>query len=131
MQRHNDYTRGVYNGDIGLVESVDRTARTFTVRFDDRPVSYDWADLDELSLAYACTIHKAQGSEFPAAVVVLHTQAYVLLARNLLYTAVTRGRRLTVIVGSRKALAIAVKKGSTGTRLTGLAGKLKKALPIT
>jgi exodeoxyribonuclease V alpha subunit len=127
MQLRNDYERGVWNGDIGSIASVDTEARVITVRYDDRDAVYEWADLDGISPAYACTIHKSQGSEFPAVVIVLHTQAYVLLARNLLYTAATRGRRLTVIVGSEKALAIAVKNASAGARRTGLADKLSKA----
>jgi exodeoxyribonuclease V alpha subunit len=128
MQLHNDYERGVYNGDIGRIDSVDESRQSVSVLFDGRPVSYDREDLDGISLAYACTVHKAQGSEFPAVIVLLHTQHYVLLARNLLYTAVTRGRRLTVIVGSRKALAIAVKSSQARTRTTGLTMKLKKAM---
>ncbi len=128
MQLHNDYERGVYNGDIGRIDSVDGSRQSVSVLFDGRPVSYDREDLDGISLAYACTVHKAQGSEFPAVIVLLHTQHYVLLARNLLYTAVTRGRRLTVIVGSRKALAIAVKSSQARTRTTGLTMKLKKAM---
>jgi exodeoxyribonuclease V alpha subunit len=121
MQTRNDYERGVFNGDIGRIETVDEAEQGLSVRFDDRAVHYDWADLDELTLAYACSIHKSQGSEFPATVVVVHTQHYVLLKRNLLYTAVTRGRRLTVVVGSRKALTIAVKSAGTGERSTRLA----------
>ena len=129
MQMRNDYQRGVFNGDIGLIASVNVEERTLGVRFDERTVAYEWADLDELSLAYACSIHKSQGSEFPAAIVVLHTQHFILLKRNLLYTAVTRGRRLTVVVGSRKALAIAVKNVGTAERCTRLAARLASRLP--
>jgi exodeoxyribonuclease V alpha subunit len=130
MQTRNDYERGVANGDIGSVETVDEAARSLTVRFDDRLVSYPQEDLDELALAYACSIHKSQGSEFPAVVVVLHTQHFVLLARNLLYTAVTRGKRLAVIVGSRKAMAMAVKSVSARPRRTLLARRLRAALHL-
>ena len=129
MQMRNDYERGVFNGDIGRIVSVHEEERSVAVQFDERTVSYDWADLDEISLAYACSIHKSQGSEFPAVVVVLHTQHFVLLRRNLLYTAVTRGRRLTVIVGSRRAIAIAVKSVGTGERSTRLARRLASRLP--
>ncbi len=129
MQTRNDYERGVFNGDIGRIETVNEAEQGLSVRFDEKTVQYDWADLDEISLAYACSIHKSQGSEFPAAVVVVHTQHYVLLRRNLLYTAVTRGRRLTVVVGSRKALAIAVKSAGTGERCTRLAARLAALVP--
>jgi exodeoxyribonuclease V alpha subunit len=124
MQTRNDYERDVFNGDVGIVEAVNPGERTLTVLFDGRGVPYEWADLDELSLAYACSIHKSQGSEFPAVIVVLHTQHFVLLKRNLLYTAVTRGRRLTVIVASRRATAIAVKSAGTEERTTRLAARL-------
>jgi exodeoxyribonuclease V alpha subunit len=129
MQMRNDYERGVFNGDIGRIVTVNEAERSAAIRFDERIAPYEWADLDEISLAYACSIHKSQGSEFPAAVVVLHTQHFVLLKRNLLYTAVTRGRRLTVLVGSRKALAIAVKSVGTGERSTRLARRLLSYFP--
>ena len=128
LQLRNDYDRGVYNGDIGWVEAADEADRSLSVRFDERLVRYEWEDLSALALAYVSTIHKSQGSEFPAVVVILHTQHYVLLARNLLYTAVTRARKLAVIVGSRKALAIAIKNASAGSRTTGLANHLRREL---
>lgn len=129
MQMRNDYEKNVFNGDVGNVHSVNAEERSLRVGFDERLVSYEWEDLDELSLAYACSIHKSQGSEFPAAIVALHTQHFVLLKRNLLYTAVTRGRRLTVVVASRKALAIAVKSVGTGERSTRLAARLAAEIP--
>ncbi len=129
MQLRNDYERGVYNGDIGMVESADDSQKSVRVRFDDRLVPYRWEDVAGLTLAYASTIHKAQGSEFPAVVIILHTQHYVLLARNLLYTAVTRARRLAVLVGSKKALAMAVRNASASSRVTGLAERITRALP--
>jgi exodeoxyribonuclease V alpha subunit len=92
--------------------------------FDGRRVTYEEADLDELALAYACSIHKAQGSEYPCVVIPLHTQHFVMLKRNLLYTAITRGRRLVVIVGTKRALSTAVKNSETVTRYTGLARRL-------
>ena len=128
MQMRNNYELAVWNGDIGFVAEVDEGSRTATVRFDERSVRYQWADLDQLSLSYACSIHKSQGSEFPAVVIVLHTQHYVLLRRNLLYTAVTRGTKLAVIVGSRRALAMAVRNAGTSDRITRLAARLSAAL---
>jgi exodeoxyribonuclease V alpha subunit len=109
MQVRNDYERDVFNGDLGEVTAVDPRGRTLAVRFDSGTGEYDAADLDDLAPAWASTIHKAQGGEFPGVVVALHTQHYVLLRRTLLYTAVTRARRVAVIVGSRRALALAVR----------------------
>jgi exodeoxyribonuclease V alpha subunit len=132
MQLTNNYDSGVFNGDIGSVADVDEAARSVVARFDEREVRYEWADLDQVGLSYACSIHKAQGSEFPAVVVVLHTQHYVLLKRTLLYTAVTRGRKLVVLVGSRRALAMAVKSAGEGGRCSLLAFRLRalsKAAP--
>ncbi len=108
MQIENDYDKDVYNGDLGFVTALDPDAGQLTVDFDGRAVPYDVSDLDRLVLAYATTIHKAQGSEYPAVVIPLSTQHYPMLQRNLVYTGVTRGRKLVVLVGQRKALAIAV-----------------------
>jgi len=99
------------------------------IRFDDRLVAYDTGDLDEVVPAYACSIHKSQGSEYPCVVVPLHTQHFVMLQRNLLYTALTRGKRLVVIVGSRKALAIAVQNNRIEERYTRLADRLSRLAP--
>ena len=109
MQTENDYDKEVYNGDIGRVDDVDPDLGEITARFDDRAVTYGFGELDALAPAYATTIHKSQGSEYPAVVIPLMTQHYVMLQRNLLYTGVTRGKRLVVLVGQRKAIAIAVK----------------------
>jgi exodeoxyribonuclease V alpha subunit len=109
MQIENDYDREVYNGDLGIVQRIDQEEGELVVTFDGRDVSYGFGELDELALAYATTIHKSQGSEYPAVVIPLVTQHYMMLARNLLYTGVTRGKRLVVLVGQRKALAIAVR----------------------
>ena len=127
MQIRNNYDLGVFNGDVGRIEILDQSSRSLSVRFDERLVAYQPADLDQLSLAYVCSIHKSQGSEFPAVVIALHTQHFVLLRRNLLYTAVTRGRRLTVLVGSRKAVAMAVNNTGTSARCTRLAQRLALA----
>jgi exodeoxyribonuclease V alpha subunit len=108
MQIENDYDKDVYNGDLGFISALDPNAGELIVDFDGRPVTYDFSDLDRLVLAYATTIHKAQGSEYPAVVIPLSTQHYPMLRRNLVYTGVTRGRKLVVLVGQRKALAIAV-----------------------
>ena len=112
MQVENDYDREVYNGDIGRIDDVDPELGEITARFEDRPVTYGFGELDALVPAYATTIHKSQGSEYPAVVIPLMMQHYVMLQRNLLYTGVTRGRRLVVLVGQRKAVAIAVKAAS-------------------
>ena len=109
MQVQNDYDRDVYNGDLGVVTRIDPEEGELLVRFDGREVAYGFGELDELVLAYATTIHKSQGSEYPAVVIPLTTQHYPMLARNLLYTGVTRGKRLVVLVGQRKALAVAVR----------------------
>jgi exodeoxyribonuclease V alpha subunit len=116
MQVVNDYQRDVFNGDLGIVGAIDQENGTLTVGFDGREVEYAFGELDELVLAYATTIHKSQGSEYPAVVIPLVTQHYAMLARNLLYTGVTRGKRLVVLVGQRKALGIAVRNGGTRRR---------------
>ena len=109
MQGVNDYEKEVFNGDLGLVRMIDPEAGELVVDFDGREVAYDFGELDELVLAYATTVHKAQGSEYPAVVIPVTTQHYPMLQRNLLYTGVTRGRKLVVLVAQPKAVAIAVK----------------------
>ena len=109
MQVENDYDKDVYNGDLGVVSRVDMEEGELHADFDGREVTYGFGELDELVLAYATTIHKSQGSEYPAVVIPLTIQHYPMLQRNLVYTGVTRGKRLVVLVGQRKALAIAVK----------------------
>ena len=116
MQVENDYDKEVYNGDIGRIDDVDPELGEVAARFDDRVVNYGFGELDALVPAYATTIHKSQGSEYPAVVIPLMTQHYVMLQRNLLYTGVTRGKRLVVLVGQRKAIAIAVKAASVRRR---------------
>jgi exodeoxyribonuclease V alpha subunit len=112
MQVENDYDKEVYNGDIGFIEEVDPDTSHIVVTFDGRRVNYEFADLDRLVPAYATTIHKSQGSEYPAVVIPVMTQHYAMLQRNLLYTGVTRGKRLVVLVGQKKAVAIAVRNVS-------------------
>ena len=120
MQVANDYGRDVFNGDLGLVTAIDMEEGMLTASFGGRAVEYGFGELDELVLAYAATIHKAQGSEYPVVVIPLATQHYAMLARNLLYTGVTRGKRLVVVVGQENALAIAVRNGSARRRWTKL-----------
>jgi exodeoxyribonuclease V alpha subunit len=126
IQTENNYDKEVFNGDIGQVVRIDPEERELTIRFEEREVPYDFNELDELSLAYAITIHKSQGSEFPAVVVPLAMQHYLLLQRNLVYTAITRGRRFVVLVGQRKALAIAVRNDRAAERCSGLYDRLVK-----
>jgi exodeoxyribonuclease V alpha subunit len=124
IQLENDYDKDVFNGDIGQVARIDEAGREVTIRFEQREVPYDFNELDELSLAYAITIHKSQGSEFPAIVIPLATQHFLLLQRNLVYTGVTRGKRLVVLVGQSKALAMAVRNNQTARRYSGLRARL-------
>ncbi|MEI6211398.1 MAG: ATP-dependent RecD-like DNA helicase [bacterium] len=124
MQIRNNYEKEIFNGDIGFVKTVDETDRSLVVTFDGRPVRYESTDLDELVLAYACTIHKSQGSEYPAVVILLHTQHFKLLQRNLLYTAITRGRKLVCVVGSSKAVGIAIRNNEVRERRTTLRDRL-------
>ena len=127
MQIRNNYEKDVYNGDIGRVSSVDVQEKCLVVRYDDRYVGYDWEELDEIVAAYAISIHKSQGSEYPAVVIPLMTQHYMLLQRNLIYTGVTRGKRLVVLVGEPRALAMAVKNNRMQKRYTWLARRLGAA----
>ena len=125
MQTVNNYQKEVFNGDIGRIVSVDSEDRELKVDFDGREVKYDFSELDELMLAYATTIHKSQGSEYPAVVIPLHTQHFIMLQRNLLYTAITRGKKLVVLVGLRRALELAVRRQNTAQRCTGLRRRLE------
>ena len=118
LQTVNNYDKDVFNGDLGWVSGVDHAAGRVRVNFEETGVDYDFSDLDELQPSFAMTVHRAQGSEFPAMVVPVLTQHYPMLQRNLLYTAITRGRRLVVVVGSRKALAMAVRNDRPGGRNT-------------
>jgi exodeoxyribonuclease V alpha subunit len=127
MQTVNDYEKNVFNGDIGRIRQIDSAEQELTVAFDGRPVEYEFGELDELTLAYAATVHKSQGSEYPAVVVPIHGQHYVMLQRNLLYTAVTRARKLVVLVGTKSALAIAVNRVSSRRRITTLKERLAAA----
>jgi exodeoxyribonuclease V alpha subunit len=125
MQLRNNYDKDVYNGDVGFIKSVDAAERSMVVSFDGRPVKYDGCDLDELVLAYAMTIHKSQGSEYPAVIVIMHSQHYVMLQRNLLYTAITRARKLVLLVGLPYAVSRAIETDIVRERRTSLAERLR------
>jgi exodeoxyribonuclease V alpha subunit len=125
MQLKNDYDRNVWNGDVGVVHSVDEEEASLVVRFDEREVPYDGGSLDELALAYACTVHKSQGSEYPAVVVPLLTSHFVMLSKNLVYTAVTRGKRLVVLVSDPRALRLALAEDRREARATKLAQRIR------
>ena len=125
IQTENNYDKGVFNGDIGQIAKIDPVEREVVVRFDQREVVYDYGELDEVALAYAITVHKSQGSEFPVVVIPLAMQHYLLLQRNLVYTGITRGRKLVVLIGQKKALAMAVRNNRTERRFSGLLQRLK------
>ena len=124
MQIKNNYDKDVFNGDIGRITKIDQENQELIISFDGRDVPFDYTDLDEIVLAYAVSVHKSQGSEYPAVIIPILTQHYMLLQRNLIYTAVTRGRKLVVIVGTRKALAIGVRNDKTKKRYTYLKHRL-------
>lgn len=120
MQTRNNYEKEVFNGDIGRISGIDSEEQKLLVMFEDRLVDYEWSDLDQLVLAYAISIHKSQGNEYPAIVVPLLTQHYIMLQRNLLYTAITRAKKLVLLIGSKKAIAMAVKNNLVQHRYTSL-----------
>ncbi|RLB14630.1 MAG: ATP-dependent RecD-like DNA helicase [Deltaproteobacteria bacterium] len=126
MQIRNDYEKEVFNGDIGFILSIDQTTGEMTVNYEERQVTYRFSELDDITLAYAISVHKSQGSEYPAVILPLLTQHYLLLQRNLLYTAVTRARKLLVMVGSKKALAMAISNQEPRRRFTLLAQRLRE-----
>ncbi len=125
MQIRNNYQKDVWNGDIGRVADVHAEDRELLVDFDGRLVAYEWEDLDEITLAYACSVHKAQGSEYRAVLLPLHMEHAVMLRRNLLYTAITRGRRWVFLVGDRRALSLAVRNTREEARVTALTERLR------
>jgi exodeoxyribonuclease V alpha subunit len=145
MQIRNNYDKDVFNGDLGRVKRIDLVEQQVVVEMENvggtvvprpgrgteaaptfREISYDFTDLDELMPAYAISVHKSQGNEYPAVIVPLLTQHYVLLQRNLLYTAITRGKQLVILIGSRKALAIAVRNNKTTARFSRLRERLRR-----
>src|SRR5215216_6026838 len=127
MQTQNNYDKDVYNGDIGFIRSIDMIEQTLKVDFDGHAVSYDWSEADQLVLAYVVSVHKAQGSEFPVVVMPVVTQHYTMLQRNLLYTSITRARKLCVLAGSRRAIGMAVKNNKVAQRFTALEWRLSQS----
>ena len=126
MQLKNNYDKGVFNGDIGIICAVDMEERELIVNFDVGEIQYDITELDELTLAYATTIHKAQGSEYPVVVMPVLMTHYVMLQRNLIYTGITRAKKLLVMIGSRKALSVAIRNNQVLSRNTKLAERLRE-----
>jgi exodeoxyribonuclease V alpha subunit len=124
MQIRNNYDKEVFNGDIGRITAIEWEDKEVMINFDGRQVVYDFSDLDEIAPAYAVSVHKSQGSEYAAVIIPIVTQHYILLQRNLIYTAVTRGKKLVVMVGSRKAMAIGVANDKTQKRYTRLRDRL-------
>jgi exodeoxyribonuclease V alpha subunit len=120
MQTENNYDKEVYNGDIGVINNISEQDQEVTINFYNRDVAYDYSDLDQITLAYATTIHKSQGSEYPAVIIPLAMQSYMMLKRNLIYTAITRGKNLVIIIGQKKAFSIAIKDNKTSLRYSKL-----------
>jgi exodeoxyribonuclease V alpha subunit len=125
MQIANNYEKDIFNGDLGWIARIDSEDHRMVIDFDGRPVPYDFSELDEVIPAYAISVHKSQGSEYPAVIVPVSTQHYLLLQRNLLYTAITRAKRLVVLIGTKKALAIAIRNNKPQQRYTWLAQRFK------
>ena len=128
MQVRNNYDKDVYNGDMGVITAVDLEMQKLTVMMDGKAIPYDFLELDELVHAFAISVHKSQGSEYPAVVIPVMTQHYAMLQRNLLYTGLTRGKKLVILVGQRKAIAIAVKNQSGRRRWSKLDEWLQPSL---
>ena len=126
IQTENNYDRDVFNGDIGQIREMDPVEQKVLIQFDQRMVEYDYSDLDELALAYAITIHKSQGSEFPVVVMPIASQHYMLLQRNLIYTAITRGKRMVVVIGQSRALSMAVRNHHVEKRYSGLLNRMSE-----
>jgi exodeoxyribonuclease V alpha subunit len=126
MQIKNNYEKEVFNGDIGRVAKINLEDQEIIVRFEDREIAYDFSELDELTLAYAISVHKSQGSEYPVVIMPILTQHFVMLQRNLLYTAITRAKRLMILIGTKQAIAVAAKNNKVRERYTDLNGKLRQ-----
>jgi exodeoxyribonuclease V alpha subunit len=124
MQIKNNYDKNVFNGDIGFIEAIDQEDRTISILFDDKPVEYDYTELDEIILAYASTVHKSQGSEYPIVVAPLTTQHYMMLQRNLLYTCITRAKKVFTLIGTKQAAAMAIRNNKIAKRNTMLARRI-------
>jgi exodeoxyribonuclease V alpha subunit len=128
MQIRNNYDKEIFNGDIGTIQALDQECQEVRIKVDGRMLVYEYHELDELVTAYAVSIHKAQGSDYEAVVIPLLTQHYVMLQRNLIYTAVTRGRKLVVLIGSKKALGMAINNATSRQRYTALSQRLRTNL---
>ncbi len=128
MQTRNNYDKDVYNGDIGRIHSIDFTEQLIRLSIDGRFVDYDWSDADELVHAYAVSVHRSQGTEYPAVVIPMVSQHFMMLQRNLLYTAITRAKKLVVLVGTRKAIGMAVRNDKVTRRYSGLTWRLNERL---
>jgi exodeoxyribonuclease V alpha subunit len=126
IQLKNDYDREVFNGDLGIIAAIDSEEQELMVRFDDRDVTYDYADLNEIALAWAVTTHKSQGSEYPVVILPMYMQHYLMLSRNLLYTGLTRAKKLAIIVGNKKAIALAIKQQQQTLRYTRLSERVSQ-----
>ena len=124
IQYKNDYDREVFNGDLGIIRRIDTTEQEVIIEFDERQVIYDYGDLNEVGLAYAVTIHKSQGSEYPVVILPLYMQHYLMLSRNLFYTGLTRAKRLAIVIGQEKPISIAVKQVKDQLRYTKLTERL-------
>ncbi len=127
IQLENNYDKDVFNGDIGFIERIDPIQHDLAINFEGRLVTYEFDEVDQIALAYAITIHKSQGSEFPAVVIPIAMEQYILLQRNLIYTGITRGRRMVVVVGQKKALGLAVRNSRVTKRYSGLLQRLRGA----
>ena len=127
IQLTNDYQREVFNGDVGFITAIDSEEQELVVRYQGRDVIYDFADKNEIALAWAVTVHKSQGSEYPVVLFPMYTSHYVMLSRNLLYTGLTRAKKLAIIIGSKKAIAMAVRSVNQKPRYTQLQQRLIKA----
>jgi len=127
LQLRNNYDKDVFNGDVGRIEQINLEDGEIWVNFEGRTIGYEMSDLDELTLAYAMSVHKSQGSEYPVVVLPMLTQHYMLLQRNLLYTAITRAKKMVVIVGTRQAIGMAVKNDKIAARWSGLRERLRSA----
>ena len=128
MQIRNNYDKEVFNGDIGRIIKIDREEQEVIVNYDGKPIAYEYSELDEIVMAYAISVHKSQRSEYPVVVMPILTQHYMLLQRNLLYTGVTRGKKLVILVGTKKAVAIAIKNNKPQKRYTLLKDRLMSGI---
>lgn len=126
MQLRNNYDKGVFNGDMGRIHSFDMEAQQLIVEIENEHLSYSWEEADQLTLAYACSVHRSQGSEYPVIVMPILTQHYMMLQRNLLYTAITRAKKMVVLVGTRKAISIAVRNNKVARRWSALDWRLQE-----